>query len=187
MDREDRVLLGPDVIQETSEKLLIVQERLRAAQSRSKSYADTRRTPLEFAVGDFVYLKVSPRKGVRRFGVKGKLAPRFVGPFQIAQRVGSVAYRIHLPPRLQHIHDVFHVSLLRKSPPGAPQNVIWTDVQLRSDASYEERPYRILDRDVRKLRNREVPVVKVQWDHHSEEEATWELESVMRQAHPHLF
>ena len=107
-------LVGPEIIQITSEKIRLIKERIQTAQSRQKSYADRRRRDLEFAVGDHVFLKVSPWKGITRFGHKGKLSPRYIGPFEILERVGLVAYRIALPPALSKIHNVFHVSSLRK-------------------------------------------------------------------------
>ena len=107
-------LVGPEIIQITSEKIRLIRERIQTAQSRQKSYADRRRWDLEFAVGDHVFLKVSPWKGITRFGHKGKLSPRYIGPFEILERVGLVAYRIALPPALSKIHNVFHVSSLRK-------------------------------------------------------------------------
>ncbi|RLM58344.1 uncharacterized protein C2845_PM18G06280 [Panicum miliaceum] len=99
---------------EAEEKVRVIQENLRAAQSRQKSYFDRRRKPLKFEVGDHVYLRVSPTKGVQRFGVKGKLSPRNVGPYEIIESCGPVAYRIRLPPQLAAIHDVLHVSQLKK-------------------------------------------------------------------------
>ena len=107
-------LVGPEIIQITTEKIRLIRERIQTAQSRQKSYADRRRRDLEFAVGDHVFLKVSPWKGITRFGHKGKLSPRYIGPFEILERVGLVAYRIALPPALSKIHNVFHVSSLRK-------------------------------------------------------------------------
>ena len=107
-------MLGPDLVRETTEKVATIRERILAAQSRQKSYADRRHRPLEFAVGDFVLLKVSPMKGVRRFGKKGKLASRYVGPFRISERIGAVSYRLELPQSLSSVHDVFHISMLRK-------------------------------------------------------------------------
>ena len=101
-------------MQETSEKIHLIRERLLMAQSTQKSYADQRRRPLEFMVGDFVFLKVSPKKGFVRFGKKGKLVPRFIGPLEILERIGVVAYRLALPPQLSLVHDLFHVSMLRK-------------------------------------------------------------------------
>jgi len=110
----ERKIFGPDLVSEAEEKVKVIQVNLKAAQSRQKSYADKRRDPLQFKVGDFVYLRVSPTKGVQRFGVKGKLAPRYIGPFEIIETCGPVAYRLRLPSQLAAIHDVFHVSQLRK-------------------------------------------------------------------------
>jgi hypothetical protein len=106
--------LGPKLIQDTREKVHVIKERMSAAQSQQKSYADNRRRPLEFEVGDRVFLKVSPVRGVMQFGKKGKLSPRFIGPFEITQKVGKLAYRIALPPDLIGTYDVFHVLMLRK-------------------------------------------------------------------------
>ncbi|GKB67617.1 putative reverse transcriptase domain-containing protein [Tanacetum coccineum] len=107
-------LIGPELVQETTEKISQIKDRLKAARDRQKSYADKRRKPLEFSVGDYVLLKVSPWKGVVRFGKKGKLAPRFVGPFEIIEKVGPVAYRLDLLEELNGVHDTFHVSNLKK-------------------------------------------------------------------------
>ncbi|GJS97543.1 reverse transcriptase domain-containing protein [Tanacetum coccineum] len=107
-------LIGPELVQETTDKVVVIKERLQAARDRQKSYADNRRKPLEFEVGDRVMLKVSPWKGVVRFGKKGKLAPRYVGPFEILKRIGTVAYRLRLPEELIGVHDTFHVSNLKK-------------------------------------------------------------------------
>ena len=111
---DERQTLGPDLIQDTRDKVRVIKERMSVAQSRQKSYADNRRRPLEFEVGDRVFLKVSSIKGLMRFGKKGKLRIRFVGPFEITQRVGKLAYRIALPPNLVKTHGIFHVSMLRK-------------------------------------------------------------------------
>ncbi|GKC24790.1 hypothetical protein Tco_1026940 [Tanacetum coccineum] len=111
-DRDSR-LIGPELVQETTENILQIQERLKTARSRQKSYADKRRKPLEFEVGDRVLQKVSPWKGVVQFGKKGKLAPRYVGPFEIIERVGPVAYWLKLPQELSCVHDTFHVSNLK--------------------------------------------------------------------------
>ena len=109
-----RQLIGPEVVQGTTEKIQLIKQRLLAVQDRQKSYADNRRKDLAFEVGDHVFLKVSPTKGVVRFGKRGKLNPRFIGPFEILKRVGNVAYQLALPPTLDSIHPVFHVSMLRK-------------------------------------------------------------------------
>ena len=105
---------GPDLIRDTTEKVGLIQKRLLTAQSRQKSYADKRQRPLEFEAGDHVFLKVMPKRGVVRFGKRGKLSSRFIGPFEVLERVGAVAYRLSLPPSLSGVHEVFHVSMLRK-------------------------------------------------------------------------
>ena len=112
----ERQLFGPEIIQEAEEQVQQIRENLRTAQSRQKSYADNRRRLLEFKEGDHVYLKVSPLRGMRRFKVKGKLSPRFIGPFLILKRVGEVAYQLELPDHLADVHDVFHVSQLKNLP-----------------------------------------------------------------------
>ena len=110
-------ITGPDLIIDTSEKVSLIRQRLLTAQSRQKSYANVRRRPLEVEVGDHVLLKVMPKRGVVRFGKRGKLSPRFIGPFEILERVGTVAYRLALPPIMIGVHEVFHVSMLRKYTP----------------------------------------------------------------------
>jgi hypothetical protein len=110
----ERQIFGPDLVTEAEDKVKIIQANLKTAQSRQKNYADQRRKPLQFQVGDQVYLQVSATKGVQRFGIKGKLAPRYVGPFEITEAYGLVAYRLHLTSQLAAIHDVFHVSQLKK-------------------------------------------------------------------------
>ncbi|XP_073137931.1 uncharacterized protein [Henckelia pumila] len=160
---------------------------MRTAQSRQKSYADARRRDLEFAVGDHVFLKVSPMKGVARFGRRGKLNPRYIGPFEILERVGTLAYRLALPPGLAAVHNVFHVSMLRRYVSNPSHVLDFEPLQLPPDLVYEERPVRILAREERRLRTRVIPMVRVQWLNHSEEEATWETEEDMRTRYPELF
>ncbi|XP_024017136.1 uncharacterized protein LOC112090321 [Morus notabilis] len=176
-----------EVIQENNKKIALIRERLLTAQSRQKSYADRRHRPLEFQEGEFILLKVPPRKGVVHFGIKGKLAPRYVGPFPIVQRVGVVAYRLALPLELSHVYDVFHVFMLRKSQPDPEAMVQWYDVPIQYDATYEEALVQILDRKMKSLCHREIPLMKVLWQHHGVEKATWELETMMQEQYPHLF
>ncbi|WVZ89330.1 hypothetical protein U9M48_035751, partial [Paspalum notatum var. saurae] len=148
--------------------------------SRQKSYSDKRRRPLVFEKDDHVYLKVSPMKGVHRFGVKGKLAPRYVRPFKITEQCGPVAYRLELPPHLAAVHDVFHVSQLKKCL-RMPEEVIDTSqIQIQPDLTYEEKPIKILDQKQRSTRRRTINFYKVQWSNHSEEEATWEQEEFLQ-------
>ena len=134
-----------------------------------------------------MFLKVSPMKGVMRFGKKGKLAPRYIGPFEIRSRVGEVAYRLVLPPELLRIHPVFHVSMLRKYI-SDPSHVLQPQtVELSEDLTYEEYPVAIVDRQIRQLRTKEIPMVKVLWSNHTAEDCTWETETAMRVAYPYLF
>ena len=122
-----------------------------------------------------------------RFGKKGKLAPRYIGPFEIRSRVGEVAYRLVLPPELSRIHPVFHVSMLRKYI-SDPSHVLQPQtVELSEDLTYEEYPVAIVDRQVRQLRTKEIPMVKVLWSNHAVEECTWKTEAAMQVAYPYLF
>ena len=136
----ERKYLGPDMVQRTNEAIEKIRARMLASQSRQKSYVDPKRRDVEFQVGDHVFLRVSPLRGVRRFGVKGKLSPRFVGPFEILERVGQVAYRLALPPSLSGVHNVFHVSMLRKYVSNTTHVLRHEDLELQTDLSYEERP-----------------------------------------------
>lgn len=176
----ERKLLGSELVQITVDKIKLIKERLRTAQSRQKSYADRRRRDLEFEVGDYVFLKISPWKGVFRFGKKGKLSPRFIGPFEVLERIGSVAYRVALPPQLSRLHNVFHVSVLRKYVPDSSHVLNYQPIQIAEDMSYEERPVEIVDKKQQVLRTRIISFVKVRWGNHPVEEATWEREEEMK-------
>ena len=133
-----------------------------------------------FMEGDHVWLRISPMKGVMRFGKKGKLSPRFIGPFEILSRVGEVPYKLALPLSLSAVHLVFHVSMLWKYISDESHVLLLDSVELGPDLTFEEEPIAILDRQVRKLRTKEIASVKVQWKHRSVREATWEIESDMR-------
>ncbi|KAL6191411.1 hypothetical protein ACLB2K_037802 [Fragaria x ananassa] len=173
-------MLGPDIVQETTEKVSIIRNRIRTTQSKQKSYVDLKMRQVEFDVGDHLFLKVSPTKGVVRFGKKGKLAPRYVGPFEILERVGDLAYRLALPPIMFGVHNVFHVSLLTKYIPDASHMIDYGTIKVNADATFVVEPVRILDRSIKRLRRKEVELVKVCWSHHAEGDASWELESDMR-------
>ncbi|GJY28837.1 putative nucleotidyltransferase, ribonuclease H [Tanacetum coccineum] len=147
-------------------------KKLKEARSRQKSYADRHRRALEFKPGDRVFLKVSPCRGVRRFGLKGKLSPRFIGLFEILDRVGEVSYRLALPPQLSHVHNVFHVSLLRGYNYHPYHVVQYPFDKIREDLSFVEEPEAILDRQERVMRKKTIPLVKVLWKNHPEREAT---------------
>ena len=180
-------LVKPDLLQDALDKVKLIRERLLTTQSRQKAYVDNRRRELEFSVGDQVFLRVSPMKGVMRFGKKGKLSPRYIGPFEVLDRVGHVAYRLALPAELEGVHPVFHVSMLRKYLPDPTHVIQPQEVQLEENLTYEEVPIAILDRQTKKLRTKEIPLVKVIWRNHSHEEATWEVEDEMQAKYPHLF
>ncbi|KAI3768632.1 hypothetical protein L2E82_19462 [Cichorium intybus] len=160
----EKTIAGPEIITETEMKIKSIREHMRVAQQRQKQYADKRRKPLEFQVGDMVMLKVSPWKGIIRFGKRGKLSPRFIGPFCIIQRVGAIAYKLELPDELRGIHNVFHISHLRKTLHDESARVSLAEVQLNKKLQYQEQPEEILDKKIKKLRNKEIRIVKVQGD-----------------------
>lgn len=138
-------VFGPDILQETEKQVQIVRENLKIAQSRQKSYADNRRRELIFEVGDFIYLKVSPMRGMKRVKVEGKLSPRYIGPFKILERKGEVAYRLELPDSLSDVHDVFHVSQLKKCLRVPQEQLPMEEINVNEDLTYSEYPIRILE------------------------------------------
>nr|GEZ04776.1 hypothetical protein [Tanacetum cinerariifolium] len=162
----ERVIEGPEMIE--------------------KSYADKHRKSLEFQPGDHVFLKVSPARGVRRFGIKGKLSPRFIGPFEILDRVGEVSYRLALPPQVSHVHNVFHVSLLRGYKYHPLYVISYPLDQIHTNLSYVEEPEAILDRQDRVMRKKTISFVKILWRNHPKREATWETEEAIRTSYPHF-
>ncbi|GJW61679.1 putative reverse transcriptase domain-containing protein [Tanacetum coccineum] len=180
-------LIGPKIVQETTEKIVQIKERLKTTRSRQKSYVDKRRKPLEFQVGDRVLLKVSPWKGVVRFGKKGKLAPRYVGPFEVIESVGPVAYRLKLPQELSCVHDTFHVSNLKKCLAEPDVQVPLDEIEIDENLRFVEEPIEIVERDVKKLKRRRIPLVKVRWNSQKGAEYTWEHEDQFRMKYPHLF
>nr|GFB74182.1 putative reverse transcriptase domain-containing protein [Tanacetum cinerariifolium] len=157
-------LIGSDIMQETTEKIFQIKARLKTARSRQKSYADKRRKPLEFKVGDRVLLKVSPWKGVVQFGKKGMLAPRYVGPFEIVKRVGQVAYRLKLPQELSCIHDMFHVSNLKKCLVESDAQIPLEEIKVDENLRFVKEPIKIVEKDVKKLKRRRIPLVKARWN-----------------------
>jgi hypothetical protein len=168
----EQKILGPDILQEVEKQVRMVRENLLVGQSRQKSYTDHRRRELSFEVGDFVYLKVSPMRGLRRFKVRGKLTPRFIGPFKILEKRGEVAYQLELPPQLSDAHDVFHVSQLKKCMRVPEKQIPMEDLDAKEDLSYQECPIKILETTKRVTRSKRIKMCKVQWSHHTEEEAT---------------
>ncbi|RVW50103.1 Retrovirus-related Pol polyprotein from transposon gypsy [Vitis vinifera] len=186
-DVGEKKLLGPELVQLTVEKVSLIKERLKTAQSRQKSYADNRRRDLEFEVGDHVFLKVSPMKSIMRFWKKGKYGPHFVRPFKVLERVGTLAYKVALPPSLSKIHNVFHVSTLRKYIYDPSHVVELEPIQISKDLTYEEVPVQIMDVMDKVLCHAVVKLVKIQWSNHSIQEATWVLEEEIRKKHPTSF
>ncbi|GJQ89565.1 putative nucleotidyltransferase, ribonuclease H [Tanacetum coccineum] len=154
-------LIGPELVQETTDKVVLIKEKLKAARDRQKSYVDNRRKPLEFEVGDRVMLKVSPWKGVIRFGKKGKLAPRYVGPFEILERIGAVAYRLRLPEELSGVYDTFHVSNLKKCLVDASLHVPLAEIKVDKTLRFVEEPVEIMDRELKSLKRSKIALVKV--------------------------
>ncbi|KAK6118932.1 hypothetical protein DH2020_047328 [Rehmannia glutinosa] len=128
----ERKLIGPELVQQTAEAVDKIRQRMKTAQSRQKSYADKRRKPLEFSVGDMIFLKVTPMKGVMRFGKKGKLSPRYIGPFEILERIGRLAYRITLPPAPSEVHNVFNFSMLKKYIPDQSHILSYESLNIRA-------------------------------------------------------
>ena len=180
-------ITGPDLIRDTSEKVDMIRKCLLTAQSRQKSYADIRRRPLDFNAGDHVFLKVMPKRGMIRFEKQGKLSPRYIGPFEVLERVGAVAYRLVLPPSLSSIHEVFHVSMLRKYTLDPTHIVDWGELVVDADGTFEEGPVRIMDSREQVLRGKTVRLAKVLWQHWGVEEATWEREDTVHVNYPFLF
>ena len=180
----ERQLFRPDIVDQTTEQIKLIKQRLLAAQSRQKSYADKRRKPLEFEVGDYVFMKVSPVTGIGRALKVKKLSLRYIGPFEILSKVGPVAYRIALPPILSRLHDVFHVSQLKKYQLDPEHVIEYEDLDVRDDLTFEVGPDRIIDRQEKQLRHRSIPFLKVIWKGLSPREATWETEEGMRKRYP---
>ncbi|GJZ73882.1 putative reverse transcriptase domain-containing protein [Tanacetum coccineum] len=169
-------LTGPKIVQETTEKIIQIKQRMQVARDRQKSYADLKRKPMDFQVGDEVMLKVSPWKGVIRFGKRGKLNPRYVGLFKVLEKVGSVAYKLELPEELSRVHNTFHVSNLKKCHADEPLAVSLDGLRLNDKLQFVEEPVEIMDREVKQLRRSRVPIVKVRWNSRRGPEFTWERE-----------
>ncbi|GKC82728.1 putative reverse transcriptase domain-containing protein [Tanacetum coccineum] len=155
-------LTGPEIVQETTKKIVQIKQRMQAARDRQKSYADLKRKPMEFQVRDKVMLKVSPWKGVIRFGKRGKLNPRYVGPFKVLENVGEVAYKLELPEELSRVHNTFNLQFV-------------------------EEPVEIMDHEVKRLKRSRIPLVKVRWNSRRGPELTCEREDQVRKKYPHLF
>jgi hypothetical protein len=183
----EKQVFGPDILLEAEENIKMVRENLKIAQSRQRSYADTRRRELSFEVGGFVYLKVSPTRGVRRFRVKGKLAPRYVGLYQILAKRGKVAYQLSLREGLSAVQDVFHVSQLKKCLRVPKEQLPVEGLEVQEDLTYIEKLVQILETVDRVTRRKTIRMCKVRWGHHSKEEANYEHEDDLMAKYPELF
>jgi hypothetical protein len=180
----ERVTFGPDIVTEAEEKVKQIQANILAAQSCQKSYADKRRIPLEFEVSDHVYLRVSPMKGVRRFGIKGKLAPRYIGLYHIIDKYGPTSYQVELPATLSGVHNVYHVFQLKRCLKLLTDIVINDTIPLEPDLTYKTYPIKVLDQQDRVTYNTTTQFYKIQWNNHSKDEATWEYEEFLRSNYP---
>nr|GEZ45203.1 putative reverse transcriptase domain-containing protein [Tanacetum cinerariifolium] len=180
-------LTGPEIVQETTKKIVQIKQRIQAARDRQKSYTDLKRKPMEFQVRDKVMLKVSLWKGVVRFGKRGNLNSRYVGPFKVKERVGSVAYKLELPEELSRVHNTFHVSNLKKCYVNEPLVVPLDGLHFDDKLQFVEEPIEIIDHEVKRLTNSRVPIVKVRWNSRRGPEFTWEREDQFKKKYPHLF
>ncbi|GJY67328.1 hypothetical protein Tco_0469566 [Tanacetum coccineum] len=160
---------------------------MQAAQDRQKSYADRKRKPMEFEVGDRVMLKVSPWKGVVRFGKRGKLNPRYVGPFKVLAKVGKVAYKLELPQELSRVHHTFHVSNMKKCYSDEPLAMPLKGVHIDDTLQFVEEPVKILEQEIKRLKRSRIPLIKVRWNSRRGPEFTWEREDSFKEKYPHLF
>ncbi|GJZ12286.1 putative reverse transcriptase domain-containing protein [Tanacetum coccineum] len=180
-------LTGPEIVQETTENIIQIKQRMKVARDRQKCYADLKRKPMDFQVGDKVMLKVSPWKGVVRFGKQGKLNPRYVGPFKVLEKVGSVAYKLELLEELCRVHNTFHVSNLKKCYADEPLAVPLDGLHFDDKLQFVEEPVEIMDREVKRLKRSRIPIIKVRWNSRRGPEFTWEREDQFRKKYPHLF
>ncbi|GJU11883.1 hypothetical protein Tco_1134279 [Tanacetum coccineum] len=172
------------MIQETTEKIVLIKQRIQAAPDRQKSYADLKRKPMEFEVGDRVMLKVSPWKGVVQFGKRGKLNLRYVGPFKLLANVGTVAYRLKLPQELSRVHQTFHVSNLKKCYVDEPIAIPLEGIHVDDKLQFMEEPVEIMEREIKRLKQSRIPLVKVRWNSRRGPEFTWEREDSFKQKYP---
>jgi len=166
-------------LQDTKEKVALIRKQMLTAQSRQKNYVDKHRCKLEFPVGDLVYLKVSPMWNVWHFGNKGKLSPRYVGPFPVQKWVSPLAYQIEMPPSLASCNDVFNVSKLWKCVHDPSYVISYEPLDIQPNLTYEELPVQVLDGKEQQLRTKTIPLVKILWQNHDVEEASRELEQHM--------
>ena len=180
-------ITGLDLIRDTSEKVSLIRQRLLKDQSRQKSYVDVQRQPLELEIGDHVFLKVMPKRGVVRFCKGDKLLPRFIVPFEILERVGTVAYQLALPPSMSGVYEVFLVSILQRYTPDPAHVVDWGEIEVDTDGTFKEGLVCIMDSRDLVLRCKTMRPVRVLWQHRGVEESMWEREDTMQATYPFLF
>ncbi|GJT92542.1 putative reverse transcriptase domain-containing protein [Tanacetum coccineum] len=180
-------LTGPELIQETTKKIILIKQRIQAAQDRQKSYANRKRKPMEYKAGGRVMLKVSPWKRVVRFDKRGKLNPRYVRPFKVLAKVGKVAYRLELPQELSRVHHTFHVSNLKKCYADEPLVMPLEGIHVDDKLQFVEEPVEIMEREIKQLKRSRIPLVKVRWNSRRGPEFTWEREDSFKQKYPQLF
>nr|GEV47206.1 hypothetical protein [Tanacetum cinerariifolium] len=183
----DAQLTGPEIIHETNEKIIQTKSRIQATCGRPKSYADLKRKPMDFQVCDRVMLKVSPWKGVVRFGKRGKLNPRYIRPFKVLSKVGDVSYRLELPQQLSRVHNMFHVSNLKKCLSDKSLVISLDELRMDDKLYFVEERVEIIDREIKQLKKSRIPIIKVRWNSKQGPEFTWEREDRFKQKHPHLF
>jgi hypothetical protein len=183
-ESDERVIFGPNIITEVEEKVKQIQANILAAQFCQKSYTDKRRSPMEFEVGDHVYLRVSQMKGVCRFGINGKLAPHYISPYPIIDKYGPMSYQVELPSKLSGVHNMFHVSQLNGSLKPLTDVVIKDTIPFESDLTYKAHLTKILDQQDRVTCNKTTRFYKVQCNDHSKDESTWEREEFLRSNYP---
>jgi hypothetical protein len=169
----EKVIFGSNLIEEAEATIRHIQDNLRAEKSCQETYTNQRHRPLEFKIGDHVHLRVSPMKGVKRFGMEGKLAPRYIGPFPILEKCGTVAYKLDLPPSLARVHDIFHMSQLKKCLKASMDVMLLEVTPLKADLWYPKYPIKVLDQKDHATRHEKIKFFMVQWSSHTEDEATW--------------
>ncbi|GKD69967.1 putative reverse transcriptase domain-containing protein, partial [Tanacetum coccineum] len=180
-------LTGLKLIQETTEKIVLIKQRIQAAQDRQKSYADLKQKPMEFEVGDRVMLKVSPWKGVVRFGKRGKLKPRYVGPFKVLAKLGKVVYILELPQELSRVHHTLHVSNLKKCYADEPLVMSLEGIHIDDKLQFVEEPIEITEREIKRLKRSRIQLVKLRWNSRRGPKFTWERGDSFKQKYPQPF
>eukprot|EP00253_Pinus_taeda_P013537 PITA_13537 len=183
---EDRLSLGLDTLTEMEDMVKRVRANLKAAQDKQKNFADRKRRFKEYLVGDHVYIKIQAKRSTLQWSGCAKLAPRYCGPFQVLARIGPVAYQLALPSHIR-VHNVFHVSVLKKYVYDPRHVIKWQDIQVEPEGVVLVEPLSILDWREVQLWRRAITQVKVQWRHYGLEEATWEDETLMKRTYPELF